>query len=59
MSVAADPIVDYMTANDLRARMIKVESDMREAARRTDFLEAAALRDEMLNLRARLDKMKN
>ncbi len=59
MSVAADPIVDYMTADDLRARMIKVESDMREAARRTDFLEAAALRDEMLNLRARLDKMKN
>ena len=56
-AMAADPIVDYMDANDLRARMEKVERDMREAARRTDFLEAAALRDEMLSLRERLSQI--
>lgn len=56
MATAADPISEYMSADDIRARIAKVESDMREAARRTDFLEAAALRDEMLALRERLDK---
>lgn len=51
---AADPIVDYMSAEDLRSRISKIEKDMREAAKRTDFLEAAALRDEMLRLKDRL-----
>ena len=57
VSMAADPIVEYMSVNDLKARMEKVEKDMREAARRTDFLEAAALRDEMIALKTRIESM--
>lgn len=53
-AAATDPIVDFMSVDDLRARIEKIEKDMRDAARRTDFLEAAALRDEMLALRDRL-----
>lgn len=57
VSMAADPIIEYMSIEDLKARMEKVEKDMREAARRTDFLEAAALRDEMIALKKRIESI--
>mgnify|MGYP000771729848 CR=1 FL=1 len=49
--LAADPVVEYMTAADLKARIAKVESDMTKAAKAMDFMEAARLRDELLSLR--------
>ena len=53
--VAADPVVEYMGASDMEAAIAKLKSAMVEAAKRTDFLEAARLRDEMLSLQERLD----
>ena len=53
--VAADPVVEYMGASDMEAAIEKLKSAMVEAAKRTDFLEAARLRDEMLSLQERLD----
>lgn len=53
--VAADPVVAYMSLPELKKTLEKVEKEMRAAARRTDFMEAAALRDEMLALRTRIE----
>lgn len=54
---AADPVVQYMSASDLQTSINKLSKAMREAAARTEFLEAARLRDEMIYLQDRLDKM--
>lgn len=55
--IASDPVIEYMSVDELRKRITSVELEMRKAAQRTDFLEAAALRDEMLNLKDRLDTL--
>lgn len=55
--VAADPVVEYMTLDELRNTLDKVIKDMQAAARRTDFMEAAALRDEMIALQDRIDSI--
>lgn len=57
LAVAADPVTEYMSLPEMRKRAELLERRMREAARRTDFLEAAALRDEMLALRERISVM--
>lgn len=54
---AADPIMDFMSATELERRVSRVEADMLSAAKRTDFIEAARLRDELLALQARLEDM--
>lgn len=51
VSFAADPVLDYMSVEDLKARIDRVNSDMLAASRRTDFIEAAQLRDELLSLK--------
>ncbi len=51
----ADPVTEYMTPDEIRARIDKVNSDMIAAAKRTDFIEAAQLRDELLALRELLE----
>jgi excinuclease ABC subunit B len=56
-SVAADPIVPYMNIDQLKERMKCVLRDMTAAAKRTDFIEAAALRDELTELHAKLDEL--
>lgn len=48
--IAADPVINIMTPEQLEDRIEKVKQAMAEAARRTDFLEAAMLRDELLAL---------
>lgn len=53
--VAADPVVAYMNISELKARIDKVMRDMTDAAKRTDFIEAAALRDELMGLRDKLE----
>jgi excinuclease ABC subunit B len=56
-SVAADPIVPYMNIDQLKERMKCVLRDMTAAAKRTDFIEAAALRDELTELHAKFDEL--
>lgn len=56
--IAADPIIEYMSAEELQMRVDKLKRDMIDAARRTDFIEAAQLRDELLSTQAVLDAHK-
>jgi len=49
-SLAADPIVQYMTKPDLKKSIENTKKDMLAAAKNMDFLLAAKLRDEMFAL---------
>ena len=48
--VAADPVVAYMGTKDMQAAIDRLKTQMIEAAKRMDFLEAAQYRDEILKL---------
>ncbi len=56
MDVAADPIVQYMSKDDLKKQIAKVKSAMLRAAKEMNFNEAASLRDEMYSLEKMLDE---
>ena len=47
---AADPLLPYMSKQQLKQAIEKVRKDMEKAAREMDFLQAAKLRDEMFAL---------
>jgi excinuclease ABC subunit B len=49
-SLAADPIVQYMSKADLEKAIDKTKKEMNTAAKDMDFLQAAKLRDEMFAL---------
>lgn len=51
VAVASDPVTEYMSIDELKKRIEQVNRNMLDAARKTDFLEAARLRDELLTLR--------
>nr|WP_276904754.1 excinuclease ABC subunit UvrB [Pedobacter kyonggii] len=50
ISIAADPIVQYMGKNELQRAIDTTRKDMQKAAKDMDFLQAAKLRDEMFAL---------
>ena len=52
--IAADPVVQYMGKGDLEKMVNETQSKMERAAKDLDFLEAARLRDELFQLRAKL-----
>lgn len=56
--MASDPVVAYMSVPELETRIVTVNSEMIAAARKTDFIEAARLRDELLSLKDRLEHLK-
>lgn len=49
-NVAADPVVAYMSKPELKKLITKTQKAMETAAKDLDFMEAARLRDEMLEL---------
>lgn len=49
-SVAADPLMQYMSKPQLQQAIEKVRKDMNKAAKEMDFLQAAKLRDELFAL---------
>ncbi|MCH2215714.1 MAG: excinuclease ABC subunit UvrB [Flavobacteriales bacterium] len=49
-SIAADPVVKYMTAEDLEQSIEITRKKMQKAAKDQDFMEAARLRDELFAL---------
>lgn len=49
-SLAADPIIEYMTREQLEKSIERSRKLMQEAAKRLDFIEAAQHRDEMLRM---------
>jgi excinuclease ABC subunit B len=53
---AADPVVQYMTKEQLQKRIAEVKRAMEAAAREMDFMEAARRRDEMLALKKLLEE---
>ncbi len=50
INVAADPVVQYMSSEELKKQIAKIKSAMLRAAKEMDFAEAARLRDEMYSL---------
>ena len=53
-SIAADPIVDYMTRDQLDKVITETEDKMRKAAKELDFIAAAQYRDELFALKKKL-----
>jgi excinuclease ABC subunit B len=49
-SIAADPVVQYMTKTALEKTIVKTKKAMQDAAKKLEFLEAAQLRDELMKL---------
>lgn len=47
ISIAADPVVQYMNKDELKKTMQATKKQMEAAAKALDFIEAARLRDEM------------
>lgn len=56
MTLAADPIVQYMTKADLKKSIENTKKDMLAAAKDMDFLLAAKLRDEMFALEKMMEE---
>ncbi len=51
VSIAADPVVSYMDKQELEKLVNKTQKAMEKAAKDLDFIEAARLRDELLELK--------
>ena len=51
LSMAADPVVKYMSADQLQRNVELLESQMRKAAKELDYITAAQLRDELFAMR--------
>lgn len=54
LSIAADPVVKYMSKEQLEKAVIQARKAMEKAAKELDFIEAARLRDEMFALQEML-----
>ena len=54
LSVAADPVVQYMPKEQLAKAIVKTRKKMEEAVKELDFIEAARLRDELFGLEDKL-----
>ena len=55
--IAADPVVQYMDKNGVKKAMERTEKEMLRAARELDFVNAARLRDELEQLKEKLNTM--
>ncbi|MCG8575854.1 MAG: excinuclease ABC subunit UvrB [Flavobacteriales bacterium] len=55
-SMAADPVFDYMSQEQIEKAIKKTKKEMEKAAKDLDFIEAARLRDEMYVLQKKLNK---
>lgn len=58
LSVAADPVVQYMKGDELKKLISQTKRSMEKAAKELDFIEAARLRDEMYELEKLLERKK-
>lgn len=58
VDIAADPVVAYMNADELRRAIERSRQEMVNAAKQMEFIEAARLRDEILKMEALLESRK-
>lgn len=56
VTVAADPVLQYLGEKELKKAIDTVRKKMEKAAKEMDFLEAAKLRDEMFSLEKTFDE---
>ena len=56
LNIAADPIVQYMNKDQLHKLLEETQRRMKKAAKEEDFIEAARLRDEMMELGRMLNR---
>ncbi len=54
ITLAADPVLDYMSEKDIKQSIEYLKKQMEKAAKDLDFMEAARLRDEMFAYQAKL-----
>ncbi|MEP5610777.1 MAG: excinuclease ABC subunit UvrB [Cyclobacteriaceae bacterium] len=57
-SVAADPVVSYMSSDQLTKLLTETKRKMEKSAKDLDFMEAARLRDEMLDIEKMIKERK-
>lgn len=57
LNVAADPVVEYMDKNALQKAIDKTRKEMLRAAQEMEYMEAARLRDELENLKTKLESL--
>ncbi|MGN0223741.1 MAG: helicase-related protein, partial [Muribaculaceae bacterium] len=58
VDIAADPVVPYMSRDELRRSVDRLREQMLAAAKDMEFIEAARLRDEIIKLEERIEQMK-
>jgi excinuclease ABC subunit B len=56
VSIAADPVVQYMSKPQLQKAIDETQKRMQKAAKELDFMEAARLRDELFALQKKMDE---
>jgi len=56
IDVAADPIVRYMSKEQIGKAIAKLERQMKAAVKELDFIEAARFRDEIFAMRKMLER---
>lgn len=54
LNIAADPIVEYMTKDQIQKLLEETERKMKKAAKELDFISAAQYRDELFALKKKL-----
>ena len=54
---AADPVTEYMSKEQIKKALDKVQRDMKKVVKELDFISAARLRDEMLILEDKLKQL--
>ena len=58
-SLVADPVVKYMTRDEIIKLIDKTKKQMNDAAKKMEFIEAAQLRDELIKLQDLLNLQNN
>jgi excinuclease ABC subunit B len=56
-NIAADPVVQYMSRDQIEKVVMETERKMKSAAKDLDFITAAQYRDELFALKKRLKTM--
>ena len=59
VDIAADPVITYMNSESLQHTISILRTQMVEAAKNMEFIEAARLRDEIIKLENRLQTLEN
>ncbi len=59
VDIAADPVVAYMTPDEMQRSINRLRGEMLKAAKDMEFMTAARLRDEIIKLEQRLEDMRS